>query len=182
MTHKPDFHDAASDLDQLASIAFGMPIAHHAFPSHSWKTWMRALIWSIRLLRAFECGGSQQAYILLKSCQLQSMYGSDLSDEACLFKARQDVTFLRAWIHLIGKPHACFGESFALCAGLRCLGFDCHLLVGYAQIEQFVSTPLHSWVAYKEEPITDLLEVMYAYCPLYCDGLPIRSQQQERKI
>jgi hypothetical protein len=162
----------------LASITCGMPI-ESVLPSHAWKAWIRAALWSIRLLHAFEQGGSKQAYTLLTACQPRQTYGKTYATPLRILKAQEAVHLLRAWIHLMGRPHACFGESFALCAALRCLGFDCHLIVGYAHIEQFVSTPMHAWVEYEGEPVNDSLEVNYAYDPLYRDGYPVGEMNNQ---
>lgn len=169
---------ASSPLDQLASVAVGYPIPYRDLPRHPRWSWLRTAWWSIRLLQAFEQGGMKQAYQLLQRCLCSQQNEGD-SAPLRLLQARQAQTVLRAWIHLVGRAHQCLAESFALCAGLRCLGFDCHLFVGYAQIEQYVQFPTHAWVDYLGEPVNDALEVKYAYHPLFCDGIPVNLQKEE---
>ena len=85
-------------------------------------------------------------------------------------KAQIDAAHLRSLLHLVLDARACFSESLALCAGLRCLGWDCTVVEGYACVQVFASTKMHAWVAYQGVPVSDLLDVHYGYIPVQCYG------------
>ncbi|MFI0420258.1 hypothetical protein C1I98_34210 [Spongiactinospora gelatinilytica] len=56
---------------------------------------------------------------------------------------------------LTGTP-LCLHESLALCAGLRVLGFQAHVAIGYPVIEKLDDPDeLHAWTVIGERAITD---------------------------
>jgi len=84
--------------------------------------------------------------------------------EEQICQAQSDTACLRSIVRFFLDARACFSESLALCAGLRCLGWDCSVIVGFACVELFASTSMHAWVDYQGVPVSDVLDVCYGYC------------------
>ena len=161
---------APSNLDPFASLSTGFPVSRHALPPHRLRAWFQAVIWSLRLLFAFDHGGSAKAQQCLKRMHPTLAYAPYLAQPLRILQAQKDAMLLKAWMHLIVGNRACFAESFALCAGLHSLGFPCLIVVGYAQIEQFTLTPLHAWVEYESVPLGNPLDVQYCYAEIHHYG------------
>ncbi len=154
-------------LDLRATIATGYPTYAEDIPNHPAKQWLRAAINAAATLRAFDCGGSDEAKRSLEKIRTMDKVFDDIPANIIILKARRDSTVLRGLMRLIFGMRACFAESFAICAGLRCLGFfDSYIVVGYARIELFAPTQLHAWVECRGEPVSDPVEVKYGYLEL----------------
>ena len=152
--------------DVYASIALGAPVCTTRFPRHSLFRRVMALVWAIRIVRAFDAGGSTEALRLLSQVPRLAHAVKAPSTALQVYQARIDAASVRSWLHLLIDARACFSESLALCAGLWQLGWSCYVIVGYAQVEAFVPTPLHAWVEYEGIPISDPLDVRYGYVEL----------------
>jgi hypothetical protein len=155
-----------NQIDIPTSIAVGYAVPLDSFPRHKVKSWLNALLWSIRLLKAFDAGGSEAAIALLHTVPCSRSYMRSYPKELQIYKAQGDATRLRSLFHLMLDARACFSESLALCAGLRCLGWDCTVVEGYASVQVFASTKMHAWVVYQGVPVSDLLDVYYGYIPV----------------
>ncbi len=154
-------------LDLFATIAIGYPTHSKDIPNHSIPEWLKASVSAASTLCAFDYGGSSEAELSLK--RTKSIYEEykDVPISIAILKARRDSTLLRTLMRLVFGTRACFAESFAICAGLRRLGFfDSYVVVGYARIELFAPTDLHAWVEFRGEPVSDTAEVKYAYVEL----------------
>jgi hypothetical protein len=153
-------------IDVPTSLAVGYAVAPNSFPKHAAASWLKALLWSIRLLKAFDAGGSEVAIPLLRTVPHSCSYMSNYPRELQIRKVQIDAARLRGLLHLVLDARACFSESLALCAGLRCLGWDCTVVEGYACVQLFASTKMHAWVAYQGVPVSDLLDVQNGYVPV----------------
>lgn len=155
-----------NQIDIPTSIAVGYAVSPNSFPRHALKSWLKALHWSMRLLKAFDTGGSPVAVSLLHTVPHSQSYMGSYPREFQICKAQRDAACLRSLLHLVVDARTCFSESLALCAGLRCLGWDCTVVEGYASVQLFASTKMHAWVAYQGVPVSDLLDVLYGYVPV----------------
>ncbi len=77
---------------------------------------------------------------------------------------------IKALINLLLGHRLCFSRSFAICAGLRRLGYACRVVVGYEQVYQYTETPMHAYVELNQVPISDQLDIQYAYIPVLYYG------------
>jgi Transglutaminase-like superfamily len=154
-------------LDFLATVAVGYPTYNKDIPNHSIFEWLRAAINTASTLYAFDYGGSSEAKRSLERTKIICKGLENIPISIAILKARRDSTVLRTFVRLIFGMRACFAESFAICAGLRCLGFfDSYVVVGYSRIELFTPTNLHAWVEFRGEPVSDIAEVKYSYIEL----------------
>jgi hypothetical protein len=153
-------------LDLRATIAVGYPTYAEDIPNHSALQWLRAAISAAVTLCAFDYGGSREAKRSLEKIRTMYKGFEGTPPNIITFKARRDSAVLRALMRLVFGMRACFAESFAICAGLRCLGFDSYVVVGYASIELFTPTQLHAWVECNGEPVSDPAEIKYGYLEL----------------
>jgi hypothetical protein len=170
-------HATGSENDLLATTISGKPVRYADLPRHTFLQWACAFRWSLRMLRHFEKGQSQRAYAALPTYHMLQPYAPTLSSELHLLKAAYDVQLLRAFLRLVGKPHVCFAESFALCVGLKALGFDAHIMVGYARMETYVENEMHAWVEVAGELVSDLQDIPYLYQVLYRDGSAVPRER-----
>jgi len=159
-------------IDVPSSLAVGYTVPFDYFPRHTVKSWLKALLWSMHVLKAFDTGGSQVAISLLHTVPRFRSHMRTYHSELQIRKAQIDAAYLRSLLHLLMDARACFSESLALCAGLRCLGWDCTVVEGYACVQLFASTKMHAWVAYQGVPVNDQLDVHYGYVALQHYGSP----------
>lgn len=157
-------------LDIRATIFAGYPIYAKDIPRHSIFQWLRALLRTSVTLCAFDNEGSRVAKRKLGETQTMHKSFESVPSELIILKARRDSAVLRAFTRLIFGERACFAESLAICAGLRCLGFDSYVIVGYARVEMFAPTQLHAWVECDGKMVSDPDEIKYGYVELerYC--------------
>lgn len=146
-----------------ASIMVGYPITSKDIPRHPLSCWFKATVNCVAMLRLFDKGGSRVASQALKDIQVTKGLPQNVPTEVLKLKAREDAAALRSLSRLIYGTRACFAESFAICSGLRCFGYNSCVVVGYARVELFAPTSMHAWVEYENEPISDAAEVKYAY-------------------
>jgi hypothetical protein len=114
-------------------------------------------------LSAFDAGQSRLAQETLARVPRLSSFASQLPLSLRIAAARYDLSKLRTWLHLLLNDRACYAESFALCAGLRVLGWDCVLAIGYACITLNSSTPMHAWLEYEGEVIGEQSDIALGY-------------------
>lgn len=158
-------------LDLEASLLSGSRIVQHEIPHHTWSSWIRALWRSIYVLSAFDAGQSGLAQAKLAQTPLapsQPLQNAPLLRPALV---RQDAAKLRVWLHLLCGARACYAESFALCAGLRMLGWNCTLVVGYAYLSLNSSAVMHAWVEYEGEVMNDRYDIPSGYQEIERRGL-----------
>ena len=154
-----------SQADAQALLT-GFSSTQSLFPRHSLRTWARALWWSIYLLSAFDAGQSRLAQEKLALVPLTSSPTCHFPLVLRVAAVRRDAARLRTWLHLLLDQRACYAESFALCAGLRILGWDARLVVGYAVLTLHSPTALHAWVAYEGEVVSDRPDIASGYLEL----------------
>jgi hypothetical protein len=93
-----------------------------------------------------------------------------LPQDMLLVQAREDAARLRALLNLLLGHRLCYSRSFAICAGLRRLGYPCRSIVGYEQVYQYRETPTHAYVELYQEPVSDSYDTQYAYVPVLYYG------------
>lgn len=152
-----------SERNLQASLLSGMRISHHVLPRHPLSSWLRALFWSVYVLAAFDAGHSRLAQATLNKAPLADRPRHQYPREVRCAAARLDAARLRTWLHLLLGDRACYSESFALCAGLRVLGWDCTLVSGYACMYMQGPTAMHAWVEYAGEAINDRSDIPLGY-------------------
>ena len=152
--------------DIYESIAVGFPTSIRQYPRHPLICWLRAIWWGCHMIASFDAGGSKQALDLLARVPLKSPW---MPTHPALIRVRNvqcDTAALRSWLRLFMGGRACFSESLALCAGLRCLGWATVTIIGIAQVEVFAPTNVHAWVTFRGLPVSDCLDVLYGYVEL----------------
>jgi hypothetical protein len=152
-------------------VAVGRSLQPQDIASHAFFSWCDAICFALLLTSAFDTGGALRAQRLLKHVRLKTIPRTDTPLDRRLFQARRDAMLLKAAVNLLLGPHLCFANSFAICAGLRRLGFSCHIVVGYEQIHQYTETPMDAYVEYEHEPVSTSPEAKYGFAPLLIYGL-----------
>src|SRR5690348_6659433 len=130
-------HSSFSAEEQVASVAVGRSVHLSEIPSHSLFSWCDAIFAALMLTYAFDIGGALRAQRILKQIPVRTNPSLKTPEDFGLFLARKDAMRLKAIVNFFLGPRLCFANSFALCAGLRRLGFSCHIIVGYEQIHQY---------------------------------------------
>ncbi|MBV9690130.1 MAG: lasso peptide biosynthesis protein [Ktedonobacteraceae bacterium] len=153
-------------FDIYESIAIGFSSSIRQYPRHPLICWLRAIWWGWRMIASFDAGGSRQALDLLAHVSVKSAWMPTHPASIKVRNVQRDAATLRSWLRLFSGGRACFSESLALCAGLRCLGWETVTIVGIAQVEVFALTNVHAWVAFRGVPVSDCLDVRYGYVEL----------------
>lgn len=154
----------------LMQVALGRVVLPKHLPHHSLCIRWHALRHALALTRAFDRGGAHYAQLLLEKSVGPALDLSLYSHDIRVLQARKEASRLQAWITLLIGDRLCFASSFAICGGLRCLGYSCSLNVGYEYIHQYTETPLHAYVMYEEEIINDSPEVRSSFVPIVTYG------------
>ena len=155
----------------MFQVAVGRSIQPQEIPSHSLRLWCDALLYALLLTYAFDSGGALRAQRVLKHVRVRKTGYAFPPFDIRLFQARKDAMMLKMGINLLLGPHLCFASSFAICAGLRRLGFSCHIVVGYEQVHQYMETPMDAYVEYEHEPVSTTLDTKYGFAPMLTYGL-----------
>ncbi len=151
-------------------VALGRPVLPEHFPRHAFRTRCHALRSALVLIRAFDRGGAHYAQPLLENIVVHASEVSFYPHDIRVLQARKEAARLKAWTTLLLGDRLCFASSFAICGGLRCLGYSCYVNVGYEYIHQYTETPLHAYVVYEEEIINDSPEIRYSFVPIVVYG------------
>ena len=147
----------------IVRVAVGKSLQPQDIPSHTPLAWCDAIVSALTLARSFDSGGALRAQRALARVHVRKTVLCNFTQDARLLRARKDAMHLKAAVNLLLGPHLCFASSFALCAGLRRLGFPCHVAVGYEQIQQYTETPMDAYVIYENEPVSTTPEVKYSF-------------------
>src|SRR5689334_4930604 len=162
--------DTSFDEEQLASVAVGRSVQRLDLPSHSLFSWCDAILFALVLTSDFDSGGALKTQRILRHIPVRTKPMIDAPAGLRLLLARKDAMNLKAAVNLLFGPRLCFANSFAICAGLRRLGFPCHVAVGYEQIHQYTETPMDAYVIYEGEPVSTTSEVKYSFVTLLTYG------------
>jgi hypothetical protein len=136
---------------------------------HAWHAWCAALWQALIITIIFERkSGVQKSAERLVTQHPPS--APLLPRDMLLVQAREDAAHLRALLNLLLGHRLCYSRSFAICAGLRRLGYSCRSIVGYEQVYQYRETPTHAYVELQQEPISDPYDTQYAYVPVLYYG------------
>jgi hypothetical protein len=154
----------------LLQVVLGRAVLPKYLPHHSLRMRWRALRHALALTRAFDRGGAHHAQQLLENMVGPALDLSRYSHDIRVLQARKEASRLQAWITLLVGDRLCFASSFAICGGLRCLGYSCSMNVGYEYIHQYTETPLHAYVVYEEEVINDSSEIRSSFVPIVTYG------------
>jgi hypothetical protein len=164
-------HVSSAEELMIPRVAVGRSIQPQDIPSHSLCSWCNALFYALLLTYAFDSGGALQAQCFLKHIRVRKIDLAGTPSDIRVFRARNDAMILKAAINLLLGPHLCFASSFAICGGLRRLGFSCHIVVGYEQVHQYTETPMDAYVEYEHEPVSTTLDATYGFAPMLTYGL-----------
>jgi hypothetical protein len=162
--------DKVSELDALVTVALGQPATSHSLLKHPLWTWIDALRSALLLTSAFDRGGAKRAEHELSHLQQRLTHWDTVPREMRLVSARRDAMILKAFIHLILGDRLCFADSFGICAGLKRLGYACWISIGYQYIAQVIESSMHAYVVYENEPVSDAVEVQFAFVEMLTYG------------
>jgi Transglutaminase-like superfamily len=151
--------------DLAVSLLTGTSQSSKQLPRHSALTWMRAIWQSIYVLSSFDAGRSRLAQDKLARISHSPMKATYPPVLACA-AVHADAHHLRFWLHLLLGKRACYAESLALCAGLRMIGWDCAVVIGYGCVDMDTDSNMHAWVEFAGEIVSDPLDVASGYCEL----------------
>jgi len=152
-----------SDDDLLVSIVAGYPLRRGDLPGVPLHRWVASLVWGWRATRAFDHGGSRRAEEVLRRVPVPAQRPTGGEAAAWRVRARLDADRLRAVLTRLAGPRACYGESFAICAGMRRLGHDAEVVVGFQRVDFGALTECHAWVELLGEPVYGPLDVAVLY-------------------
>jgi hypothetical protein len=155
---------------EVVCVALGRPVQLRDLPCHSFVAWCDAVCYALVLAWAFDSGGALRAQRMLSSLQVRTTMVPTYPLDIRLFQARKDAMVFQAIVNGVLGPHRCFANAFAICAGLRRLGFSCHIVVGYEHIHQYIETPMDAYVEYEHEPISTTAEAQYSFVPMLIYG------------
>lgn len=156
--------------EMMMHVALGHTALLAHFPHHSFYSHCCALRSALALTKAFDRGGAHQARRLLEHIPVCTSTLSSYPHDIRVLQARKEAMRLQSWVTLILGDRLCFASSFAICAGLRRLGYSCFVEIGYEYIHQYTETPLHAYVVYEEEIVNDTPDIRYSFVPLLAYG------------
>ena len=156
--------------EAVVSVALGRAVQPTQFPHHSFCARWAALCCAVALTRAFDRGGAHQAEQQLAKIPVRASALSSYAPDVRVHQARIEAARLRGWATLLLGDRLCFASSFAVCGGLRRLGYSCCVEVGYECIHQYTETPLHAYVVCEGEIVNDDPEIQYGFIPLLAYG------------
>lgn len=154
---------APSDDDLLVSIVAGYRLRHRDLPGVPLRRWPASLVWGWRAMRAFDQGGSRRAEEVLRRVPVPAHRPAGHEAAAWRVQARLDADRLRAVLTRLAGPRACYCQSFAICGGLRRLGHDAEVVVGFERVDFGALTECHAWVECLGEPMNGPLDVAVLY-------------------
>ena len=157
----------------MIQVALGRPVTPEQLLSladHSLGSWCRSIWAALRLTRAFDRGGAHQAEQLLSRLPSKISPSASSLHDVQVLHARKDAMRLKAWLALLLGDRRCFASSFAICGGLRQLGYPCFVEVGYEYIHQYTQTPFHAYVVYEGEIVNDFPDMRASYVPFLWYG------------
>jgi transglutaminase superfamily protein len=152
-----------SDDDLLVSIVAGYRLRRRDLPRVPLGRWPASLVWGWRAMRAFDRVGARRAEELLGRVPVPARRPAGRETTAWRVRARLDADRLRAVLTRLSGPRACYGESFALCGGLRRLGHDAEVVVGFERVSFGALTECHAWVEVLGEAVYGPLDVAVLY-------------------
>jgi hypothetical protein len=151
-----------TDADLLASVAVGRTVTAASLPRVSRARRVLAIHNALKAVGAFERGGSsaaQKAVWAIRPAAPQRIFDPELD----MLRARLDAAgFRRALRTMVGR-RTCLSEAFGIQAGLRSLGTDAQVVVGYVRVELNSATGFHAWAQLRDQPLAEPDEVGSVY-------------------